>query len=144
MTVKAVLKHKGYNIVSVKPTATVLEIAELITSLRIGAVIVLAEDDTMAGIVSERDVVKAVAKQAGNVYHLTAADLMTRDVITATPETTVDEAMEIMDSHYFRHLPVLEDGKLTGILSIRDLVKYRLMLHEHDVNSLREYIARTV
>jgi CBS-domain-containing membrane protein len=68
---------------------------------------------------------------------------MTRAVTTATPSTTVDQAMEIMDAGYFRHLPVLEGGKLVGIVSIRDLVKYRIMLQEHDVVNLKAYIAGT-
>jgi CBS domain-containing protein len=142
MTVGAVLKHKGNSIVSVAPSTTVLEIAEIITSRRIGAVLVLGNDPPVAGIVSERDVVKAVARQPDKVMSLRADDLMTRNVITATLETSVDTAMEIMDSNYFRHLPVLDGGKLVGIISIRDLVKYRIMLHEHDVDSLKAYIAR--
>jgi CBS domain-containing protein len=75
---------------------------------------------------------------------LRADELMTRDVKTATLQTSVDEAMEIMDAGYFRHLPVLDAGKLIGIISIRDLVKYRIMQHEHDVESMKAYIARLV
>ena len=143
MTVKAVLNNKGYAVVSVEPAATVLEIAQTITSRRIGAVLVLHEDGAVAGIVSERDVVKALASHAAKVLDLRASDLMTRDVITATPDTSVDDAMEVMDTGYFRHLPVLEDGRLAGIISVRDLVKYRIMQQQHDVESLKEYIART-
>jgi CBS domain-containing protein len=142
MTVGAVLKTKGNSIISVDPSTTALEIAEIITSRRIGAVLVLGTDKPVAGIVSERDVVKALARQPDKVLSLRADDLMTRDVKTATPQTSVDEAMEIMDAGYFRHLPVLDGGKLVGIISIRDLVKYRIMLHEHDVDSLKAYIAR--
>jgi len=143
MTVKAVLNNKGYAVVSVEPAATVLEIAQTITSRRIGAVLVLHEDGSVAGIVSERDVVKALASHAAKVLDLRASDLMTRDVITATPDTSVDDAMEVMDTGYFRHLPVLEEGRLAGIISVRDLVKYRIMQQQHDVESLKEYIART-
>lgn len=142
MTVKAVLKNKGYSVISVEPTATVLEIAGIIAAQKIGAVLVLAGDGSVAGIVSERDVVKALARHAGQVVDLRADELMTRNVVTATPETSVDEAMEIMDAGYFRHLPVLEEGKLAGIISVRDLVKYRIMQHEHDVESLKAYIAQ--
>ena len=143
MTVGALLRNKDRSVVSVEPSATVLEIANIITSRRIGAVLVLDGNGGVAGIVSERDVVKALANNAGKVVDMRADDLMTRNVTTATFQTTVDEAMEIMDAGYFRHLPVIDDGKLAGIISIRDLVKYRIMLHEHDVSSLREYIART-
>ncbi len=142
MTVGLLMKNKDNRVISVEPTATVMEIAEIITARRIGAVLVLDADGGVAGIVSERDVVKALAAHAAKVLDMRAEDLMTRDVTTATPLTTVDEAMEIMDAGYFRHLPVLDDGKLVGIISIRDLVKYRIMLHEHDVDSLKAYITR--
>jgi CBS domain-containing protein len=143
MTVSAVLKNKGGEIVSVSPSATVLEIAEIISTRRIGAVLVLTPEGGVAGIVSERDLVKALVTHPETVLTLRADALMTRHVTTATLQTTVDEAMEIMDAGYFRHLPVLDDGRLVGIISIRDLVKYRILLHQHDVESLRSYIART-
>lgn len=143
MTVGIVLKNKSSAIVSVDPTATLVEVAEIISSRRIGAVLILDGTGNVAGIVSERDVAKALATHGARVVELHAEDVMTRDVTTATPLTTVDEAMAIMDAGYFRHLPVLDDGKLVGIISIRDLVKYRIMLHEHDVDSLKAYISRT-
>ncbi|MBS0561936.1 MAG: CBS domain-containing protein [Proteobacteria bacterium] len=142
MTIGAILKDKGNTVVSVAPTASAMEIAEVISSRRIGAVMVLNPDQSVAGIVSERDVVKAFAAHGAKVVDLRAEDLMTRAVTTATPSTSVDEAMEIMDAGYFRHLPVVVDGKLAGIISIRDLVKFRIMQHEHDVENLRGYIAR--
>ncbi len=144
MTIGALLKNKDATIISVDASATVLEIAEIIAEKRIGAVLVLDDGGKLLGIVSERDVVKALAAHRNLTLELRAEDLMTRDVTTATLRTTVDEAMEIMDAGYFRHLPVIEQGRLVGILSIRDLVKYRLMLHEHDVHSLKTYIAGTV
>jgi CBS domain-containing protein len=143
MTLGALLKNKDRSVISVEPSATVLDIAKIIYSRRIGAVLVLDEAGAMVGIVSERDVVKALASHEGDIMALKATDLMTRDVTTGTFQTTVDEAMAIMDAGYFRHLPVMDDGKLAGIISIRDLVKYRIMLHEHDVDSLKAYITRT-
>jgi CBS domain-containing protein len=144
MTVGAVLKSKATNtIIAVEPYATVLEIAEVISSRRIGAVLVLTADGSVAGIVSERDVVKALASQAGKVMEMRADSLMTRNVTTANPQTTIDDAMEIMDTGYFRHLPVLDNGKLIGIISIRDLVKYRIMEHQLEVENMKAYIART-
>ena len=143
MTVGAVLKNKDNKVVSVEPSATVHDIAAIILAKRIGAVLVLHDDGSVAGIVSERDVVKALATHREKVMEMRADALMTRSVTTATPETTVDEAMEIMDAGYFRHLPVLDGGKLEGIISIRDLVKFRIMLHEYDVDNLKAYIAGT-
>jgi CBS domain-containing protein len=145
MTVGAVLKSKpGGGVVSVVPSATILEIAEIISSRRIGAVLVLDQYGGVAGIVSERDVVKALAAQRENVLKMRADDLMTRNVTTATSTTTVVEAMNIMDAGYFRHLPVVNNGQLDGIISIRDLVKHRIMLHEQDLDMMKAYIARMV
>ncbi len=145
MTVGAVLKSKaGGGVVSVEPSATILEIAEIISSRRIGAVLVLTESGGVAGIVSERDVVKALAARREAVLGMRADDLMTRNVTTATSSTTVVEAMNIMDAGYFRHLPVVNNGKLEGIISIRDLVKYRIQLHEQDLDMMKAYIARMV
>jgi CBS domain-containing protein len=145
MTVGAVLKSKeSTGVVSVKPATTILEIAEIISSRRIGAVLVLDDTGGVAGIVSERDVVRALAANREAALSMRADDLMTRNVTTATPGTTVVEAMGIMDHGYFRHLPVVNDGKLEGIISIRDLVKFRIMLHEQDLENMKAYIARMV
>jgi CBS domain-containing protein len=133
MTIAAVIREKGRNVVSVAPEASIMEIAAIISSRRIGG---------LAGIVSERDVVKALAKQGAKALELTANDLMTRNVTTVSMHTTVDHAMEIMDAGYFRHLPVMDGGQLAGIVSIRDLVKHRIMLHQRDVESLKAYVAR--
>jgi CBS domain-containing protein len=142
MTVAAVLKQKGAAIISVTPGTSFVEIAEIITARRIGALVVLDEQQTIIGIVSERDVVKAIAQHRGQALGLTAADMMTHKPVMATPETSVDEAMEIMDKGYFRHLPVMQNDKPAGIISIRDLVKYRIMQHKEDVESLKSYVYR--
>lgn len=142
MTVATVLRQKGRAVVSVSPDASVAAVAEIIASQRIGAVVVVDTEQHLLGIVSERDVVKALAAHGTEVLKFKAADLMTRDVVTATPDVTVAQAMEIMDAGYFRHLPVLDGGKLAGIVSIRDLVKYRMTLQEHEVESMKAYVWR--
>lgn len=142
MLLGAVLKHKGYAIVSVTAKTKVTEIADIISTRRIGAVVVLDETGSLEGIVSERDVVKALSAHRGAILDMTADQLMTREVKTATPETSVEQAMQMMDAGYFRHLPVLEDGKLAGIISIRDVVQARLMVQEQEVDSLKSYVAR--
>ncbi len=142
MTVAAVLKQKGADVVAVSPATTVPEIAEIITSRRIGAVVVLDEAKQLAGIVSERDVVKALAHQGARALELTASDIMTRSVTTATPATTVDQAMEMMDAGYFRHLPVIEGGQLVGIISVRDVVRAHIQAQAHEVDSLKEFVYR--
>jgi CBS domain-containing protein len=142
MTVAVVIRQKGRNVVSVAPDAGIAEIAALIAARRIGAVVVLEDHGGLAGIVSERDIVKALAKHGARMLDLTASDLMTRQVTTVTMETSVDHALEIMDAGYFRHLPVMEDGRLAGIISIRDLVKHRVMLHQRDVEALKAFVAQ--
>ena len=115
----------------------------MISTRRIGAVVVMDADKKLVGILSERDVVKALAQQGTKVLELTAGDIMTRNVTMVDPSTPVDVAMEIMDRGYFRHLPICtKEGELLGIVSIRDLVKYRIMLHKHDVESMKAYVTR--
>jgi CBS domain-containing protein len=142
MTVGALLKNKDRTVISVEPSTPVLEIAEIISSRRIGAVLVLDPEGDVLGIVSERDVVKALAAHAGKVVDMRADELMTRKVTTATFATTVDEAMEIMDAGYFRHLPVVAGEELIGIVSVRDVVRARLQEQAMEVDSLKEFVHR--
>jgi len=142
MTVAAVLKQKGSEVITIAPSATVQEIAALISSRRIGAVVVMSDDKRLAGIVSERDVVKAIATKGEAALRLTAADIMTVEVVTATPRTTVDQAMEMMDAGYFRHLPVLDEGRMIGIISVRDAVRAHIQTQAEEVNSLMDYVHR--
>ena len=140
MTIASVLREKGNTIVSVQPATPVLDLVKTIASRRIGAVLVLDASGQLAGIVSERDVVKALAKCNGDVTALRAEDIMTRNVTTVTPRTTINEAMELMDRGYFRHLPVLEERELLGIISVRDVVRARIDRHVEESDSLRAYI----
>lgn len=144
MTIAAVLKQKegGQNVIAVQPKASIGEVAGIISTRRIGAVLVMGEADEVLGIISERDVVKGLARHGAAVLQMTAGDLMTPKPTTVTPDTSIDHALEIMDAGYFRHLPVMSSGRLAGIISVRDLVKYRIMMHQHDVESLRAYVAR--
>lgn len=142
MSVAAVLKQKGSDVVSVVPSVTVREIAAMITSRRIGAVVVLGDAQELVGIVSERDVVKAVANSGEAALAMTAGDIMTRNVKVASPNTTMHEAMAQMDAGYFRHLPVVENGSLVGIISVRDVVRAQMQHQELEVDSLKAYVLR--
>ncbi len=135
MTIAAVIREKGRNVVSVPPEASIAEIASVIASRRIGAVVVLAGDGGLVGIVSERDVVKALARHGARVLELTARDLVTREVTTVGLRTPVEQAIEIMDAGYFRHLPVMDDGQLVGIVSIRDLVRHRFAVSQRKLGA---------
>lgn len=143
MTVAAMLRHKGHEIVSVRPTEKIAAVAELLSRRRIGAVVVLDAAEQLLGIVSERDIVHALAANGARALEMTAGQLMTRALHTATPETTVEQAMALMTQGRFRHLPVLRHGALVGIVSIGDVVKARMLQQDHEVDSLRAYVTGT-
>ena len=140
MTVAAILKHKGHEVISVGPTATIAEVARTLTDRRIGAVLVLDVEEQLLGIVSERDVVHSLAANGSRTLEMTAGQLMTRVVRTVTPRTTVIEAMTIMTASRIRHLPVVEHDVLLGMVSIGDVVKARIMQQDHEVDSLKAYV----
>ncbi|MDR3533154.1 MAG: CBS domain-containing protein [Rhodopila sp.] len=140
-TVAAILKHKGYQVSTVDPTARVFEIAELLSERRIGAVLVMDTADLMLGIVSERDIVRSLAANGVRTLEMTAGQLMTRAVQVVHPDTTVAEAMRMMTAGRFRHLPVIDRGTLVGLISIGDVVKARIMEQETEVVSLTAYVA---
>lgn len=141
MTVAAILKQKGYGVASVRPDMTVTAVARLLAARRIGAVVVQDGTGRLLGILSERDIVAAIAANGAHALDMAAEQLMTRAVQTATPRTTVEQAMEIMTAGRFRHLPVIEHGALAGIVSIGDIVKARMSQQDHEVDSLKAYVA---
>ena len=141
MTVAAILKHKGYQVTSVTPTATIAEVAEILETRKIGAVLVMDRADQLLGIVSERDIVRCLAANGARTMEMTAGQLMTRALQVASPGTTVADAMQMMTAGRFRHLPVVEHGALVGLISIGDVVKARIMQQESEVDSLKAYVA---
>jgi len=142
MSVAAILKQKGREICSVAPLLAVADLIRQLSARRIGAVLVQGPTGQLLGIVSERDIVHAIAREGAAALDLSAGDLMTRTVRTATLGTTEQQAMELMTEGRFRHLPVLDgDGVLVGIISIGDVVKARISQQEHEVDSLRAYVA---
>ena len=141
MTIAAILKQKGPEVSAVVPTATIAEVVQQLASRRIGALLVMDAARQLLGIVSERDIVASLAANSAGTLDMTAGQLMTRAVKTATPRTTVAEAMGIMTTGRFRHLPVVEGGALLGIISIGDVVKARITQQEHEVDSLKAYVA---
>lgn len=144
MTVAAILKHKGRQIVTVAPTAKIAEVAQVLAEKRIGATLVLDSANQLLGIVSERDVVRSLAANGARTLEMTAGQLMTRALKTATPQTTVGEAMHEMTVGRFRHMPVLDRGALVGVISIGDVVKARIMQQDHEVESLKTYVSGSV
>jgi CBS domain-containing protein len=143
-TVAAILKHKGYQVSTVDPTARVSEIAELLSERRIGAVLVMDNAEQMLGIVSERDIVRSLAANGARTLEMTAGQLMTRAVQVAHPESTVEQAMQMMTAGRFRHLPVIDHDTLIGLISIGDVVKARIIHQDTVVESLTAYVAGSI
>ncbi len=141
MTVAAILKGKGGEVVSLPPGASLAEAARLLGARRIGAVVIREADGRLAGILSERDVVRALAARGAEGFADTVSAWMTREIRTASPATTPLVALGMMTSGRFRHLPVLREGELVGLVSIGDLVKARLEQLESEVDGLRAYVS---
>ena len=140
-TVAAILKHKGYQVTTIDPTATIARVVAVLAEHRIGAALVLDSTEQLLGIVSERDIVRCLAANGARTLEMTAGQLMTRALQLAHPETTVGEAMGMMTLGRFRHLPVIDNGSLVGLISIGDVVKARIMEQEQEVDSLKAYVA---
>jgi CBS domain-containing protein len=141
MNVAAILKMKGRGVVTVKAEASLLEIASLLESHGIGCVVVEGDDGKVAGIVSERDLVKAIGRSGAKVLKDPVSDYMTKAVVTAREADTIDRLMSEMTSHRFRHMPIVERGRLIGIVSIGDVVKMRIAEAEMEAAAMREYIS---
>ncbi|RKK00488.1 CBS domain-containing protein [Pseudoroseomonas wenyumeiae] len=141
MVIANILRGKGSEVIAVRPGDTAAEIAQTLSRHRIGAVLVRDANDEVLGIVSERDIVRAMAASAGSVASQPATALMTQVLHTVTPRTLVIEALALVTDRRVRHLPVLEDGKLVGMVSIGDLVKARIAEAELETNELRNYVS---
>jgi CBS domain-containing protein len=123
------------------PGDSVQTIVDVLSKNRIGAVLVMDRDGHLAGIVSERDVVRAMSGNAAGVAAKSAADIMTARVRTCSPNDTEAELMTLMTEHRVRHLPVLSNGKIAGMISIGDVVKHRMEMMEQEVEQMKTYIA---
>src|SRR5689334_21499779 len=141
MTVKALLSRKGRDVVTIAPSASLFQAAKLLAERRIGAIVVTGADHRVAGILSERDIVRTIGQRGGSALDENVAALMTRKVTTCNEADTVVAIMERMTAGKFRHVPVVELGRLIGVISIGDVVKHRVEEIEGDTNALREYIA---
>ena len=141
MTVKAILSRKGRDVVTIAPTANLSEAVQLLAARRIGAVVVTGADNRVAGILSERDIVRTLGERGPAALEDNVAAVMTRKVTTCTEADTVVAIMERMTAGKFRHVPVVDQGRLIGVISIGDVVKHRVEEIEGETNALREYIA---
>jgi CBS domain-containing protein len=140
MFVSDILSQKGGLVFSVTPATTVAEVAKQLSVRRIGSVLILNEHSSVVGIVSERDLVRAIAAHGDKAMELEARQVMTRDVVTCHPDDSIEEVMQAMTKGRFRHLPVVDRGELLGLVSIGDVVKARLEETEHETEALKAYI----
>jgi len=140
MIVKSILSAKGSDVTTILPTATLAEASHVLAQHKIGALVVTGAGGRITGIVSERDIVRALAQHGSDALKLTLTDVMTRKVVTCAPSDAVGLLMERMTAGKFRHLPVIDDGMLVGIISIGDVVKYRLTELEFEKEAMRDYI----
>jgi CBS domain-containing protein len=140
MTIRMILAEKGREIVSIEPAATLKSAATLLAEKRIGAVLILGADHRIIGILSERDIVRAIGERGVAALDEPVSQTMTRKVSTCTEGETLVSIMERMTEGKFRHVPVVDQGRLAGIVSIGDVVKHRLREMERDSAAMRDYI----
>lgn len=141
MTVQAILNLKGGGVATGSATMSLGDVCSTLAEKKIGALVITDAADRVVGILSERDVVRAVATGGGEALQSPVSRYMTSSVITCSRTHTVNAVMEIMTRGRFRHLPVVEDGKLVGIVSIGDVVKHRIAEVEREADEIRNYIA---
>ncbi len=137
MTLQDILRVKGSAVHSIDPDATLEDVVQTLVARNCGSLVV-CDQGTLSGIITERDILKACAAHPGQLKQLRVRDLMTRDPATATPQDSVEDTMGLMTNRRIRHLPIIEDGKLVGLISIGDVVKA-----QHDSLSLENHYLKT-
>lgn len=140
MTIKTILSLKGGDVATIGPTASLETAVGVLAERRIGALVVTDCANRVAGIVSERDIVRALAERGAAALDESVDHAMTRNVVTCTEAMTVSEIMKLMTAGRFRHVPVVELGRLVGIVSIGDVVKYQTAAMQEEFRSMREYV----
>ena len=140
MNAATILKFKGSGVVTSTANRSLLDIAKLLTQHGIGCIVIVGEDDKIAGIVSERDLMRAIGQAGPKVLNKPVSDFMTKNVVTAREADTSERLMSEMTVHRFRHMPVVELGRLIGLISIGDLVKMQIADVEMEAAATREYV----
>jgi CBS domain-containing protein len=140
MFVREILKSKGSDVFTIEGDRSIDELAKELVARRIGAAVVVDGGEALVGVISERDIVYAIAEHGAACLDRKVAELMTSDVVTCTPDTGIVEVMSQMTRRRIRHLPVIDDGRLAGLVSIGDVVKQRIASAEREAAHLREYI----
>lgn len=138
--ISMILERKGRDVATIRPDAMFLAASDALSKHNIGALVVSSDGRTVEGIVSERDLVRELARLGTGAVKRTVADIMSTDITTCTSDATVDELMATMTQHRIRHVPIVDDGVLSGIVSIGDVVKTRLDELEVEKDSLAQYV----
>lgn len=141
MILEQILNDKGREVVTLRAAHTLREAAQMLDERRIGAVVALAEDGAIVGVLSERDIVRQVARHGGAALDMKVGEAMTRSVITVAAETPVDEALQLMTDRRIRHLPIVRNDRLTGFVSIGDLVKWKIAETEAEAQAMKSYLS---
>lgn len=140
MLISAIIAEKGGSIISVAGNRPLIECTKVLREHRIGAVLVM-DDDQLSGVLSERDIIRGLCNDGAEILSQPASTLMTREVITCSPDMDLLGALELMTDNRIRHLPVMRGGELLGVISIGDLVSYRIKESELEAEALKGYIA---
>ena len=138
-TVQDILRIKGPQVWSISPETTVIEALQILAEKQIGALLVLQNDD-IVGVVSERDFVRGIALEKFCELERPVSEVMTCDVVTISPQDNIEDCMQVMTEEHIRHLPVVEDGKLIGLVSIGDVVKAMITSREFTIEQLQKFI----
>ena len=141
MIVGNILQGKPRRLISLAPSDTLWQASDLLAKERIGALLVMSNEQ-MVGIISERDIVRAIAQKGGEALNKSVSEFMTRDVHSAVLGDTIDQVMAVMTAKRFRHVPVKDKGRVIGVISIGDVVKFKVEEAMAESESLRDYIAR--
>jgi CBS domain-containing protein len=141
MTLEQILKTKGHDVTTILADVTLRRAAQLLDDKKIGSVVATQDNGGLVGVLSERDITRQVARHGASALEMVVADAMTRDVITAEPSETIDQGLSRMTDRRIRHLPVCKDGELVGLVSIGDLVKWKIRETEAEAEAMKNYIA---
>ncbi len=141
MNVAAILKQKGREVLTASPDDTLFDVVKLMSVHSVGCIVVVDEDDELIGIISERDIVRVLGRSGAGSLEKPVSFCMTKDVVSCLEADTIEQLMEEMTTHRFRHMPVVERGRLNGLVSIGDVVKMRIAEAEMEAAAMRDYIA---
>ena len=141
MNVSSILKVKGKSVATAKPDETVEAVAQKLAARKIGAIVVVGDGGLVVGIISERDIIRTISEKGAAALQLPVDDVMTKSVMTCSEASTIEQMMAVMTQGRFRHVPVIDDGALVGIVSIGDVVKHHIAEVEMEVTAMRDYLA---